>query len=479
MEKLVGIDALGTYVPQTLVELVPEDSFKNKTYEHSEFSRKREFSPVYIGKGLGLYQFGWPDGHEDPVTMGAMAAKQLIEQNDIELSEIGRIFLGTETPVDHSKPGAMYIAGALERSMGKEGEMRNCTPLDFKFACAGTTAALELLCEWVESGKNNGKYGLAIATDISSYPLGFKEEITQGAGAVAMLVKENPRLLAIENGVETAELTSTVCFDEKDFFRPIGTHTAVVDGPLSVDCYLNTCKEALTDYRKKAVKQGLIKDGEILTDQVDRILFHLPYAKMGENAAAALFINEWRDDSRFEEIVREIGPEAERKNYNSEEDFQGAKKVFRRSFRDTDLFKETFSEKVEKGTRTSRRTGNTYTGSLYMAFDSMLESELKDGIDLAGKRFAFGSYGSGCIFKTFVGTIQPEFKEVVKNLNLFEQLDERRNDKRNFLSIEDYETKHENYLGLTKSIIEPDGDFVLAKIGDTQTDKGYRYYDFV
>lgn len=471
MKKLVGIDDLATYVPKTFLELVPEHSVKSGNYVHSEFSKNRGHEPSYIAKGIGVYQFGWPDGHEDPVTMGAMAFKKLIEKNDIKLSEIGRVFVGTESGVDHSKPNAMFIVGAVERALGKEGETRNYTPLDVKFACAGATAGLELVSEWIELGKNNGKYGVVIATDVSSYPLRCGEEITQGGGAVAMLVKENPRLLALENSM-TTEITSTVCKDEKDFFRPINKHTAVVDGQLSVDCYLNTCKAALMDYKRKAISQGFVKEGELLTDKMDRILLHLPFHKMGEYGVAALFMHEWRNAPRFEDIEREIGPEPPKGDKEAE-------KKFERKFRGTKLFKEAFSKKVEKGLVASERTGNLYTGSLYAALSSMLELESREGTDLAGMRFAFCSYASGSMSKAFTGVVQPGFKEVSSKLNLLKQLDNRRTDKRMSLSLADYERLHEKNSGITESVIPPKNEFVLSNLGNTPKDEGYRYYKFV
>ncbi|MFH1229827.1 MAG: hydroxymethylglutaryl-CoA synthase [Candidatus Aenigmatarchaeota archaeon] len=475
MNKVVGIDALAAYVPKTFLELVPEKKVDGK-YVETEFCKSRRLAPAfekcgdlpsYIADGVGVYQFGVPDGHEDSVTMGAMAFKKLIDDNDLNISDIGRVFVGTETPVDNSKPNAIYINGAIERHFG--GSMRNCTPVDMKFACAGATVALELLGEWIESGKSKGRYGVAIATDISTYPLRTREEVTQGAGAIAMLVSENPRLLAFENGSE--EITSTVSKDEKDFFRPVTQHTAVVDGQLSIGSYLSTCKEALLDYRNKAVSQGIIAAGGLLTDNVDRLLLHLPFYKMGEYASSALFKNEWRGTSRFDEIVKEIGfPEPKNGDKVKEKDFE-------KKFRESKIFKEAFSQKVESGLLASRRTGNIYTGSIYASLMSMLENDARKGTDLNGKRFGFGSYGSGSLFKAFTARIQPEFKEVVSKMDLLKQLDERNS--KGSLSLDDYERLHEKGMVKSDSIIEPHQEFVLDRIGNTSLDSGYRYYRFV
>ncbi|MFH0929235.1 MAG: hydroxymethylglutaryl-CoA synthase [Candidatus Aenigmatarchaeota archaeon] len=469
MAKIVGIDDIATYVPRTFLELVPEEK-SNGRYLETEFSKSRELQPSYLAEGLGTYQFGWPDGHQDPITMGVMSLKKLIENNDLELSEIGRVYVGTESSVDHSKPNAMYIVGAIERLKGRKGEMKNCTPVDVKFACAGGTVPVEFSAEWIETGKNNGKCAVVITTDVSSYNLFSPEEVTQGAGSVAMLIKENPRLLALENGMNV-EIASTISRDERDFFRPADKHFAVVDGPLSVGCYLDTCKAAFLEYRNRAKKQGLINDGECLTDKTDRILLHLPFNKMGEKASAELFNHERRGKSVWQDITNEIGQEPSKEDYK-------ASKLFMKKLKKTQQFRNFFDEKLKSGTIASKRTGNTYTGSLYNAFCSMLEADSQKGIDLAGKRIAFGSYGSGAIFKAFTGVIQPDYKEVVLNLDLLKQLDQREKNKKGSLSLKNYERLHEKKMGIEESVIEPENEFILARIGDTPLDRGYRYYEF-
>jgi hydroxymethylglutaryl-CoA synthase len=464
MNNTVGIDDIAFYVPRTFIEFVKE---KGEKYFETEFSKKRGFETSYLGNGLGTVQGGLPDGQEDSVTMGAMAFKKLIDKNNLQLSDIGRIYVGTESPVDHSKPNAVYIKGAIEKSMGIKDGMMECTPLDLKFACAGGTAGLELASEWVELGKNKGKIAVVIASDVSSYDLKSNEEVTQGAGAVAMLVKDNPRLLALENGM-TADIMSTISQDRRDFFRPANRHTAVVDGPLSVECYIDTCKKAFLKYSQNALKKGIIKEGELLTDKIDRILLHLPFQKMAEKATAPLYIRERRNTPIWKEIIGQIGPEPSKENKKETE-------VFRKKVRSTKQFTDFFENKMKSGTIAAKRTGNAYTASLYNSLGSMIETDLSKGIDLCDNRIAFGSYGSGCMFKAFTGIFQPEYKKVASGVDLLRQLDDREKNTKGFLSLEDYERLHEKDLKIETTVLEPKNQFVLSS-----TDKdGYRQYDFV
>ena len=51
------------------------------------------------------------------------------------------------------------------------------------------------------SGSARGRKALVVCTDVARYALSSAGEPTQGAGAVAMIISENPRLVALEPGV--------------------------------------------------------------------------------------------------------------------------------------------------------------------------------------------------------------------------------------------------------------------------------------
>ena len=68
---------------------------------------------------------------------------------------------------------------------------------------------------------------MVVAADIAKYGLNSGGEPTQGAGAVAMLVASEPRILALKE--DNVMLTQ----DIYDFWRPTGHPYPMVDGPLS------------------------------------------------------------------------------------------------------------------------------------------------------------------------------------------------------------------------------------------------------
>ncbi len=68
--------------------------------------------------------------------------------------------------------------------------------------------------------------------------MGTPGEPTQGAGAVALLVSDKPRLLALEAG------SGVYANDVMDFWRPLYSKDALVDGHYSVQCYLDALEGA-------------------------------------------------------------------------------------------------------------------------------------------------------------------------------------------------------------------------------------------
>jgi hydroxymethylglutaryl-CoA synthase len=230
---------------------------------------------------------------------------------------------------------------------------------------------------------------------------------------------------------------------------------------------------------------GLIrlKDGESITDHIDFFSVHLPYRKMGEKALIYLLRHEWRHLPRWKDVIKEIGiQEPVQKDSRgtiesvlSDTEFMKADEEFRRAFAKSSFYHEVFETKMASSLEASAIIGNLYTASMYMGFRSLLEFEYrKKKRDLGEKRVGFGSYGSGSSAMVFSGIIQPEYKEIVKQMNLEEELGPRIR-----LSIEEYERLHGNERNPGDSIIHPHKEFVLIKIGGTTADKaGFREYTY-
>jgi hydroxymethylglutaryl-CoA synthase len=321
--------------------------------------------------------------------------------------------------------------------------------------------ALENLSYWTIANDEyeKDKVGIVIASDIAKYPLHSSGEYTQGAGSVSLLVKRNPRLVALE------QIYGSFTRDENDFFRPVGCTTAVVNGKHSSSCYLDAMLGAFNDFTKKASRKGVIrpKFGECATDLMNHLLFHIPFPRMIEYASAAIFRQDWRNLSRGMAIEDEIGREPHAGDYESKEKYQAAETDYARRFAKSRQFREAFVAKIKDSATLSRQVGNIYTGSIFLGLASLLELNKI----CPNERICFGAYGSGCSSLVFSGMVQPKASNVPLR-DLFARLE-----KRTQISIQEYERLHEGKM--EKSMINPNQEFALVGIDN----QGYRHYEYV
>jgi hydroxymethylglutaryl-CoA synthase len=418
------------------------------------------------------------DTNQDPACMAANACLKLMQKNHLHPEDIGRMYVATESGLDESKAMNSFVIGMLEQVYG-ESSFEHAGGIECKFACVSGSYALYDNTNWIRADENNGKAAIVIVSDIAKYDIGSAGEYTQGAGAVAMLIKENPRLLAFDQKV-----TSTIIKNEYDFYRPCGKDTPVVNGTYSNLLYLIQVRKAFDSYKEKAIRTGLIrlKDGESITDHIDLFSVHLPYRRMGEKALAYLLRHEWRYLPRWNKVIKEVGlqetaPKDTRGTIESilaDTEFMKADERFRRAFMQTSFYNEVFEKKMASSLEASTIIGNLYTASMYMGFRSLLEFEYKKGTDLQSKRVGFGSYGSGSSAMVFTGVIQAEYKEIVEGMNLEEEIGPRKK-----ISIHEYERLRGNERNFDTSLLPVHNEFVLVKIGGTTADKaGFREYNF-
>ena len=460
----VGIDDLAIYIPKLYVD-------------YKDFAKARGINPQKLEYGIGIKKMALVDTNQDPACMAPNACLKLMQKNHLHPEDIGRMYIATESGLDESKAMNSFVIGMLEQVYGED-SFEHAGGIECKFACVSGSYAIYDNANWIRADENNGKAPVVIVSDIAKYDIGSAGEYTQGAGAVAILVKENPRLLSFDQKV-----TSTIIKNEYDFYRPFGKETPLVNGNYSNLLYLIQVRKAFDSYKEKAIKTGLItlKDGESITDHIDLFSVHLPYRKMGEKALAYLLRHEWRYLPRWKQVIRELGmeeplpkdPRGTIESILADIEFMKSDEKFRRAFMQTSFYNEVYERKMSSSLEASAIIGNLYTASMYMGFRSLLEFEYKKGVELEGKRVGFGSYGSGSSAMVFSGVIQPGYKEVVKRMNLEEEIGIRTK-----LSMEEYERLHNGReMGLNDSILHNRQEFLLIKIGGITADKaGLREY---
>lgn len=337
----IGIDKIGFATSPYVLRL-------------KDLAAARDTDPEKLSKGLLLKEQSVAPITEDIVTLAATAADDILTDEDKEA--IDMVILATESGIDQSKAAAVLVHGLLDiQPFARSFEMKE--------ACYAATAALDYAKLHVEKFPQSKV--LVIASDIAKYGIGTPGEPTQGAGAVAMLISQNPRILSFndDNVAQTR--------DVMDFWRPNYATTPFVNGIYSTQQYLDSLKTTWAEYQKRT--------GLTLTDFAS-VCFHLPYPKLA---------------------------------------LKGLKKILDKSL--SEEKKDQLQYNFDQSILYSQRVGNIYTGSLFLGLLSLLENDpqLK-----AGDRIALFSYGSGAVSEIFSANLVPGFEQLLDHKRM-EKLDQR------------------------------------------------------
>lgn len=366
-----------------------------------ELALARDVNPNKYIIGIGQNQMAVPTIVEDIVSMGANAANQIISEEDKQL--IDQIIFATESGTDYSKSAATYIHNLLNiQPFAKSYEV--------KHACYGGTAALLAASDYVRL--NPDRKVLVIMSDISRYGLKSGGEPTQGAGAIALMVTANPRILALD--AETVSMTD----NQFDFWRPSYAEVPYVEGKFSQDLYIEMFLEIVEEYNRKYPQR---------LAELKAMVFHIPFTKMGRKCLNALLEKE---DSTIDKSLV-----------------------------------EKWAQSYDESTKLGRRVGNIYTGSLYLSLISLLSyaEEPKDG-----DRIGLFSYGSGAVSELFTGSLQEGFEQFVSK-----EISESHLERREKLNVKQYEEVFSKLLpiedGVNQIVVETiknDEGFFLASIDE-------------
>lgn len=323
----IGIDKIGFYSPEYFIDM-------------RKLAVARNIDPDKFTYGLGQDLMAVKPITQDTITMGANAANTILNDSDKEAIDL--VILATETGLDFSKSGATSIHSLLGINA-----FARC--IEMKQACYSATAAIAFAQAHISM--TPGSKALVIASDTSRYGLNTSGEPTQGAGAVAMLISEEPSILKLE--------TNATYFtdDILDFWRPNYSDVALVDGKYSNEQYQRFFETVINRHFEK---------NEMSLADFNALCFHIPYTKMGLKALRSIVDKEERPDLF--------------KNYT-----------------DSTLY--------------NRQVGNIYTGSLYLSLLSLLEK----GTMNPGERIGLFSYGSGAVGEFFSGILQADYKEALIN----------------------------------------------------------------
>nr|XP_036877218.1 hydroxymethylglutaryl-CoA synthase, mitochondrial [Manis javanica] len=371
--KDVGILALEVYFPAQYV-----DQSDLEKYDNVEAGR--------YTVGLGQTQMGFCSVREDINSLCLTVVQQLMERTQLPWDSVGRLEVGTETIIDKSKAVKTVLKAVktVLMELFQDSGNTDIEGIDTTNACYGGTASLFNAANWVESSSWDGRYAMVVCGDIAVYASGNARP-TGGAGAVAMLV--GPKApLALERGLRGTHMENVY-----DFYKPdVASEYPIVDGKLSMQCYLRALDRCYTLYREKIQKQwkqaGIHRPFTL--DDLQFMIFHTPFCKMAQKSLARLMFNDFLS----------VSSDTQTSLYKGLEAFRGLRPEDTYTNKDVDkalqkVSLDTFNKKTKASLYLSTHNGNMYTSSLYGCLASLLSQHSAQ--DLAGSRVGAFSYGSG------------------------------------------------------------------------------------
>lgn len=356
----VGIERINAYFAKAYVEV--KDIFEFRGLDIRRFDN------------LMMEQKSCAFPCEDAVTNAVNAAKPIIDLlSDEERNSIATLITATESGIDFGKSISTYASRYLNLS-------KHCRLFEVKNACYGGTAALQMAAGLIESGAlPNGKV-LVIATDIGrpSARMTYAEP-SQGTGAVAILISDEPQILELDYGAN-----GLCSYEVMDTCRPT-SEIETGDPDLSLLSYLDCLSGAYQHYTE------IIGDVDVI-DTFRYLLFHTPFAGMVKGA--------------HRKLLKEF------------------------SNLDFDEIEADYQMRVVPGMTYNVRMGNLYSASVYLALCSLIDNvEINDS-----ERIGLFSYGSGCSSEFFSGIIPATAKEQSVILGMKDKLEDRVK-----LSMEEYD----------------------------------------
>ena len=487
-QSTVGISGLSLYLPPYRVDL-------------EDWCNWTETPWGKISKVVGR-SFRMRDPEHNAYTMAATAVLRLIEQYDVDPQRVRYLALGTESSTDNSA-GAVIVKGMLDdalRSQGKAPLSRSCEVPEFKHACLGGVYAMKGAARFLSSD-GRGSQAIVVSSDIAEYARGSTGEPTQGAGAVAMLLEEDPTIAEIH--LEGSGSSSD--YRGPDFRKPLSRLTElgerpngqiqdlpVFNGKYSTTCYIDATLRSLEDMfdRRELEAPSYCRD-------LEAIFMHRPYRRMPMSgwALGYLLALARGDESDLEELsgyCRDAGVElAEvvdevrsqpvvRRLVDDDalgEEVYPAAMALLKAFRSTTTYRDLVDRKMRLGSDLMMEVGNVYTAAVFAWLAAGLEHAVEEGAALAGCEVLLVGYGSGDASEAIPLKVVEGWEKAASRIGFAQELKHAIN-----LSREQYEELHDKG-GATGLARVPWGEFQVVRVGNRQEkefiDTGIEYYRYV
>ncbi|AWN16361.1 hydroxymethylglutaryl-CoA synthase family protein [Salinisphaera sp. LB1] len=485
-----GISGLALYLPPYRVNLEDWCAWNDQPWDK-------------VRKVVGR-SFRMRGPEQSVYTLAANAAWRLIEAYDIDPREIGYLALGTESSSDNSA-GAVIVKGMLDDALATHAlpaMSRECEVPEFKHACLGGVYAMKNALRYLATD-GAARKAIVVCSDIAEYERGSSGEPTQGAGAVAMLLEAEPKLLH----VDLAGSGSASDYRMVDFRKPFARFRGqpqradgqmqdlpVFNGRYSTSCYVDATRAAIN---AMLARRGGGRRADFF-HSVDAVFMHRPYHRMPSAgwAMAYLFALADGDDANRAELTeyaRGAGIDAEAllaeisgvtpdmrarvaAGESGEDAFPLAGNLMR-YLRKTELWQNLVSGKLSLGSEMMRDLGNLYTAALPAWLAAGFTQAHRDTLNLGGQHWLALGYGSGDAAEALPMRVAEGWEDAAARINFTEALGTPVE-----LDADQYAALHDGHPADVKPAPASD-EFVVDRIGETDRpdfhDLGIEYYRYV
>ncbi|MEM1229229.1 MAG: hydroxymethylglutaryl-CoA synthase [Pseudomonadota bacterium] len=434
--------------------------------------------------------------NENAYTMAATAVLRLIRAYDIDPARIGFLGLGTESSTDNSA-GAVIVKGMVNRGLKHHGlapVARACEVPEFKHACLGGVYALKAAARYLALDGRD-RVAIVVCADVAEYAPATSGEPTQGAGAVAMLIEPNARLLTLE----LQQSGSASDYRGPDFRKPFlrfmeQTPNAlaqprdfpIFNGKYSTTCYIDEVLAAMRDLFDRVSERPAV----FLRRQCATFL-HRPYQRMAETGLVISYLlalalgNEddltelasYADEAGIEvqaliaELTGETDVYALVESENLGTELYPLASAAARAFRQSARFAEMMTR---LGDSAIKNVGNLYTASLPAWMAAGIEEAANARLPLAGSQILTVGYGSGDAAEVIPMRFVEGWEQAADRIAFAESLGTGET-----ISEADYRALHQ---GSAEGLSDGAGDtFYIDRIGartEHFDDSGIEYYRY-
>ena len=483
---LPGISGLSLYLPPYRVQLQSWCSWNDQSWEKTRSVVGRSFR--MRGPAQSVY------------TLAANAVLRLIEDYELDPGRIGMLILGTESSSDNSA-GAIIVKGMIDDALAAKGQppiARDCEVPEIKHACLAGVYGLKMALRYL-AADGAGRQAIVVSSDIAEYALGSTGEPTQGAGAVAMLVDGEARLLE----VDLAAGGSDSDYRAVDFRKPFARFRQpprndgqmqdlpVFNGRYSTNCYIDATHHAMAAMLAKRPGRAL----DYFTE-VDRVFMHRPYHQMPTTGWLMAYLFTLAADGEGRATLREyclaagVDPESLLAELDATSPFdksiitrQSDGDVFplsrklRQHLRGLDLWQSLVVDKLTLGADAMRDLGNLYSAALPAWLASGLHQARIDGLPIAGQRWLALGYGSGDAAEAIPLRVSDGWEDAASRINFAAALGDPVD-----LTEAQYLALHEGHASDLVPVA-PSGEFIVESVGSIDDpdfhNLGVEFYRYV